>query len=223
MSNTENAFLIVNNSGAVTVSETKSFNLYLRTYIPFWEDVNVSWTITGDNLTTISGTGVFRASTGQKGTYRDTIKIDVPSSALTGTALSSDATLTFTATTASGKTVDAGYNGDKDELSVTVNKYVPLDRSVFIGLYTEDDGSGPYTNVSVTEDPDDEFSLIIATKIWGDVGSYKVTFNTIDGTVSVSSPQFIGMDYPGQPSTDPNSDYAIWFYPASSCNGATNR
>lgn len=217
MSGTENAYLIVNNSADVTVSESKVFNLYLRTFIPLWEDVTVNWTISGDNFDAFSGSGVFKASTGEKGTYGDTIFIELPKTVLKGTDLSAEGTLTFTCTTSSGKKIDAGYNGTDGDLGVTINKYIPLDRSIFTGLYTEDDGYGPYSDVLVEESPDNEFGLIIHTKTWDDgtnPASYIVTFNTVSGEVNVAS-QFIGYDYFNGASTDATADGAVYLNPAS--------
>ena len=214
MSDVANSYLTVNNSSDVVVSESKTFNLYIRTYEPIWEDVTINWTISGDGFNSFSGTGVFRASTGAIGTYSDTVFIELPTVVLEGTALSADGILTFTCTTSSGKEIDAGYNGEDNELGITINKYIALDRSVFIGSYTESDGVDDYSGVLITEDPDDEFGLIIATQYWGDGGSYKVAFNTVAENVALAA-QYIGLNYWDGPSDDDVDAGAIWYSPAS--------
>ncbi len=213
MSDTANAFLVITNDAA-TVSETKSIELNLKTYIPYWEDVTINWTVSGSGFTSFSGSGVWPKMTGETGSSTNSIVVDIPATVVPTGELSTEGVLTFECTTASGKVIEAGQNGDKGDLAITINKYIPLDRSVFIGTHTENDTSDDYTGVVVKEDPDDEFGFIIETKTWGSGGSYKVVFNTVTEKVSCLS-QYIGMDYPGVPGSNPTNKNAIWFSPAT--------
>ncbi len=212
MSNTEEAFLLTT-SDDVTVSETKSFDLDLKTYIPLWEDITVNWVISGDGFNSFSGSSVFPKMVGDTGDSSASIEIVIPASVVPDGELSIDGVLTYECTTQSGKIVNAGDNlGERGSIAVTINKYIPLDRSVFVGTYTENDGDGGvYTGVVVSEDPDNEFGLIISTKSWGSgAASYKVVFSTVAEIINCPS-QFIGYDYWDGASTDELSSGALWF------------
>lgn len=205
MSDTVPAYITIDNSDSVTVSETKTFTLNLRTFIPVWEDIMIDWTIAGEGITAFSGTHTFPKMDGSEKSSYSEFEIDVPGGLVPEGSLSAAAALTYTCSTASGKEVRAGHNGDGGELGVTINKYIALDRSNFVGLYTEDDGTGPYPSTVVSEDPDDEFGLIIGTQVWGAGASYKVQFNTITSEVSFSA-QSIGADY--------DVGLPVWYEPA---------
>lgn len=87
------------------------------------------------------------------------------------------------------------YGDGIDETVVSFSKYIPLDRTPFLGEFTEFDGDGEY-DVVITADPTDEFGLIVTGGNWGPSASYKVRFNT-NKKITIVEKQFIGVNYPG--------------------------
>jgi hypothetical protein len=93
--------------------------------------------------------------------------------------------------------------------TISFSKYIPLDRAPFLGAFTEYDGYD-YYDVTIEEDPDDEFGLIINGGNWGPSGKYKVIFNT-NMQITIVHEQFINVTYPGEPSPDGD----VYYLPAS--------
>lgn len=212
-SGTHPAYIYLSSTAPMVATETKTASISVRRIIPVYEDVTVNYEITGDGISTISGSFVFPKTDGQPGSNSYTADVQLPASVVPEGEVSADATFTLlSCTTSSGKEVVAGLDGAKTSLNMTINKYVPLDRAPFLGAFTENDGSDDY-DVTITEDPNDEFGLIITGGNWGPSAIYKVAFNTITSETLVST-QYV-VDYSSGERGDANGTYAVYYAPTT--------
>jgi hypothetical protein len=209
------AYIYLSNTADKIATETKSLSVSITRVIPIYEDVTVSYEISGEGFSSFSGETVFPKTTGQSGTNTHTFTIDIPAAIVPGGEVSTDGTFTLVSCeAASGTEVAAGLKGKDVSFNMTINKYVPLDRTPFLGEAMENDGMDDYP-VTINADPDDEFGFIITGGNWGPGASYKVSFNTITNETLVST-QYIGVNYfaPGL-----SSDYDAIYYAPGSENG----
>lgn len=212
------AYIYLSSTAAKVATETKSFSVAITRAIPVYEDVTVNYEVSGDGFATFSGETVFPKSTGQSGSNSYTFNVDVPSTIVPANMTSVPAIFKLiSCETSSGKEVAAGLNGATTTFNLTINKYVPLNRMLFLGAYTENDGADSY-QVTVSEDPADEFGFIITGGYWGTSASYKVTFNTITNQTMISN-QYVGANYFG---SGTSSTYDAVYYSPASPNGSFN-
>lgn len=215
-SGTHPAYVYLSSTAAMVATETKTASISVRRIIPVYEDVTVNYEITGDGISTISGSFVFPKEDGQSGSNSYTADVQLPAAIVPEGEVSASATFKLiSCTTSSGKEVVAGLDGASTSLSMTINKYVALDRTPFLGAFTENDGSADY-DVTITEDPNDEFGLIITGGNWGPDAVYKVKFNTIT-TETLVSDQYIGVNYFGSGGA---GDYDAVYYSPMDTNGS---
>ena len=210
---THPAYVYLSSTDAKVATETKTSSISITRAIPLYEDVTVNYEITGADISTISGSFIFPKTTGSSGSNSFDASVVIPASVVPDGEVSVDATFTLISVeTTSGKEVVAGLEGAKTSLDLTINKYVPLDRTPFLGAATENDGSDDY-DVTITADQDDEFGFIITGGNWGSNAVYKVTFNTITNETLVSN-QYV-VDYDSREQGDPSSAWAIYYAPTT--------
>jgi hypothetical protein len=215
-SDTYPAYVYLSSTASKVATETKTSSITVTRVIPVYEDVTVNYEISSTGFSTITGSFVFPKTDGISGSNSFSAVVPIPASIVPEGEVSVAATFTLVScTTSSGKEVVAGLKGKKTSLSMTINKYVPLDRTPFLGAALENDGSADY-DVTITADPDNEFGLIITGGNWGPDGVYNVTFNTITNETLVST-QYIGVNYFG---AGGSSDYDAVYYAPASPNGS---
>ena len=204
------AYISLSSTSTQLTTETKSFIVSVRKEMAIYEDVTIHYSVSGETFSTISGTAVYPANKGEKGEDYFIFTVDLVANMVTGTDVSTTGTFSLdTCTTASGKIVTGGLQGTDKTLPLIINKYVPLDRSLFLGSYLENDGSDDYA-VTIAEDPENEFGLVITGGNWADDAYYTVVFNTITGETVVSD-QYIHTNYSGYP----EDTYQVFYSPAS--------
>ena len=221
-SDTHPAYVYLSSIENLVATETKTSSITVTRVIPVYEDVTVSYEITSDGFSTISGSFVFPKTTGQTGSNSFSADVTIPASVVPEGEVSVDATFTLlSCTTSSGKEVVIGLEGAKASRPLTINKYVPLDRAPFLGTFNEhdvyDDGTIEDYTVTITADPNNEFGLIIS-ETWGVDASYNVIFNTITNETLVS-PQFITNYFGGSEGVGPDNYDALYYIPLDS-NGS---